>query len=160
VAAASAVPYTNEAAQNVVNTLLQIASKEELLPHIPVNVWLWLTKRPPLPPICSGRYVGTRAHVVKAVRALKDIEILKSYFLLVWSEWSHFSPGSFNSVPGRLLTYDGIPGHRLAYVADSASSSSASSSSASSSSTPTSSVSIPIVQSQILQLLILQPLIL
>jgi hypothetical protein len=91
-AAASAVPYTNEAAQNVVNTLLQIASKEELLPHIPVNVWLWLTKRPPLPPICSGRYLGTRAHVVKAVRALKDIEILKSYFLLVWSEWN---------IPGR-----------------------------------------------------------
>jgi hypothetical protein len=92
VAAASAVPYTNEAAQNVVNTLLQIASKEELLPHIPINVWLWLTKRPLLPPICSGRYVGTCAHVVKAVRALKDIEILKSYFLLVWSEWN---------IPGR-----------------------------------------------------------
>ena len=102
-AAASAVPYTNEAAQNVVNTLLQIASKEELLPHIPINVWLWLTKRPSLPPICSGRYVGTCAHVVKAVRALKDIEILKSYFLLVWSEWN---------IPGRPPPH--IPNRMLA----------------------------------------------
>jgi hypothetical protein len=160
VTAVSTVPDTEEVASSVVDTLLQIASQHDLLQHIPTNIWLWLTKRPHLPPICLGRNVGTYAHVVKAVQALQDVEVLKSYLILVWSEWSHFSPGSFNSVPGRLLTYDGIPGHRLAYVADSASSSSASSSSASSSSTPTSSVSIPIVQSQILQLLILQPLIL
>ena len=52
------------------------------------NVWSWLTKCPPLPPICLGRTVGTCAHVIKAVRALKDIEVLKSYFFLVWSEWN------------------------------------------------------------------------
>jgi len=90
-AAAFSVSYTEEVAQSVVNTLLQIASQRELISHIPADAWSWLAKRPSLPPICRGRDVGTRAHVVRAVRALKDIEALKSYFVLVWSEWSHFS---------------------------------------------------------------------
>jgi hypothetical protein len=87
-AAASAVTYTEEIAQSVVDTLLQIASEEELLPYIPANVWSWLTKRPHLPPICLGRSIGTCPHVLKAVRALKDVEVLKSYLFLVWSEWN------------------------------------------------------------------------
>jgi hypothetical protein len=89
-AAVSAVPYTEEVGYSVVDVLLQIASQTALLPHIPVDVWSWLTKRPPLPPICLGRYVGTCTSVVKAVRALNDIEVLKSYFLHVWSEWNRF----------------------------------------------------------------------
>jgi len=97
--AASAVPCTEEVAQCVVNTLLQIASQRELLSHIPTDTWSWLTKRPSLPPICRGRDVGTRAHVVRAVRALKDIEVLKSYFLLIWSAWNHFSSNSSGSTP-------------------------------------------------------------
>jgi len=88
--AASEVRCTEEVAQSVVNTLLQIASQEELIPYIPADAWSWLAKRPSLPPICRGRDVGTRGHVVRAVRALKDIEALKSYFLLVWSEWNYF----------------------------------------------------------------------
>jgi hypothetical protein len=71
----------------VVDTLLQIASESKLLPHISVDIWLWLTKRPSLPPLCQGRYGGTHPDIVKAVRALEDLEILKSYLLLVWSEW-------------------------------------------------------------------------
>jgi hypothetical protein len=90
--AASAITYTEGIAQSVVDTLLQIASEEELLPYIPVNVWSWLTKRPPLPSTCLGRNIGTCPHVLKAVRALKDIEVLKSYFLLVWSEWNMPGP--------------------------------------------------------------------
>ena len=96
--AASEVPYTEEIAQSVVNTLLQIASQEELISHIPAGAWSWLAKRPFLPPICRGRDVGTDAHVVRAVRALKDIEVLKSYFLLVWSEWNHFSSNHLEDV--------------------------------------------------------------
>ena len=98
VAAASEVLCTEEVAQSVVNTLLQIASQKELISSIPADAWLWLTKRPPLPPICRGRDVGTRAHVVRAVRAIGDIEALKSYFLLVWSEWSHFSSKTVDNV--------------------------------------------------------------
>ena len=86
-ATVSAVPYTDEVAQCVVDTLLQIASEDRLVRYIPADVWSWLTKRPSLPPICLGRRLGTYAPVVKVVRGLKDIEVLKSYFLLVWSEW-------------------------------------------------------------------------
>jgi len=86
-AAVSAVQYTEEVGQSVVDALLQIGGERTQLLHIPTNIWSWLTKRPSLPPVCLGRRVGTREYTVEAVRALKDIEILKSYFLLVWSEW-------------------------------------------------------------------------
>ena len=86
-AAASAVPYTEEVGQNVVDALLQIASVDSLRPHIPVDSWSWLNRQPSLPPICLGRYKGTKRNVIRQVRALGDIEILNSYFLLVWSEW-------------------------------------------------------------------------
>ena len=86
-ATASAVPYTEEVAQGVVDTLLQIASEDRLVRYIPADVWSWLTKRPSLPPICRKRSWGTGTFVVMVVRGLKDIEILTSYLLLVWSEW-------------------------------------------------------------------------
>ena len=86
-ATASAVLYTEEVAQGVVDTLLQIASFPGLVRYIPADVWSWLTRRPSLPSICQGRHLGTYDHVVEVVRGLKDIEVLKSYLLLVWSEW-------------------------------------------------------------------------
>jgi hypothetical protein len=137
--AVSAVPDTEEVASSVVDALLQIASQHDLLPLIPANIWLWLTKQPRLPPICLGRNVGTCAHVVKAVRALKDTEVLKSYFLLVWSQWNHFSPGSLDGMSDRYPVYVTAGMSRR--------------------STSTDSVSILILQRQILQLLILQLLI-
>ena len=87
VATISTVPHTKEVVQGVVVTLLQIASQDRLVQYIPADLWSWLTKRPSLPPICSGRSIGTHPHAIKRVRALKDAEILKSYLLLVWSEW-------------------------------------------------------------------------
>ena len=87
VAAASEIPYTEDVGQIVVDALLQIASIDSLRPHIPVSIWAWLEKRPPLPPKCLGRSKGTAGGVVLRVRALGNIEILKSYLLLVWSEW-------------------------------------------------------------------------
>ena len=93
-ATASVLPYSEEIGQSVVDVLLQIASVSELVPAIPVDVWSWLTKRPPLPPICLGRYVGTSSRVVKVVRALKDAEVLKSYLLVVWSEWGDLRDSS------------------------------------------------------------------
>ena len=97
-AATSTIQYTEEVARSVVDTLLQIASEIELLPHIPIGVWSWLLKRPSLPPICLGRYAGTRGYVVRAVRALGNIEILKSYLLLVWSEWDGFQYGGLDEI--------------------------------------------------------------
>jgi hypothetical protein len=59
-AAVSAVPYTEEVgSQCGRRAVANRVSRTALLPHIPVDVWSWLTKRPPLPPICLGRYVGT-----------------------------------------------------------------------------------------------------
>jgi len=86
--AVSAVPFTEEVGQNVIDALLQIASVDLLRPHIPVGIWAWLKKRSPLPPECTGRSEGTKEDVVRHVRELGDIEILKSYLLLVWSEWN------------------------------------------------------------------------
>ena len=87
--AALAVPYTEDIGQSVVDTLLQIACYDHLQPHIPVDIWTWLKKQPSLPPICEGRYWGTEGRVVRRVRELGDVEILESYFLLVWSEWDY-----------------------------------------------------------------------
>jgi len=86
-AAASEVPYTDEICQSVVNTLLQIASNDKLQPHIPVGMWQWLNKQPTLPSICAGRARGSAPDVVQVVHGLGDAEILKSYLLLIWSEW-------------------------------------------------------------------------
>ena len=79
--AASSVPYTEEVGQAVVDTFLQIAFIDFLRPQIPTNMWAWLERRPPLPLRCSGRSIGTRGSVLHRVRALGNMEILKSYFL-------------------------------------------------------------------------------
>jgi len=94
--ASSAVPYMDEVGQSVVDTLLQIASWKS--PTIPAGMWSWLNMRPSLPPLCSGRYWGSREAVVKMVRALNDIETLKSYLLLVWSEWDFLMPRGFDEM--------------------------------------------------------------
>ena len=86
---ASTVPYTEEFGQSVVDTLLQIACDDLLQPYIPVDIWAWLKQRPSLPPICDGRSEGTTSEVVRRVRELGNVEILESYFLLVWSEWDY-----------------------------------------------------------------------
>ena len=87
--AASALPYTEEIGQSVVDALLHIASVDFLQPHIPAGIWTWLKKQVSLPPECLGRSRGSSGDVVRQVRALGDTEILKSYLLLVWSEWDH-----------------------------------------------------------------------
>jgi hypothetical protein len=87
VAAATAVPSTDEVCKSVVDTLLQITSDGSLRPHVPTGMWSWLRKHPYLPPLCAGRSLGSVPDVVQAVRELGDIETLTSYLLLIWSEW-------------------------------------------------------------------------
>ena len=83
----STAPRTEEVAQGVIDMLFQIASEEELISQLPADIWSWLTSRPSLPPFCRARSYGTRPIAVKTIRALNDIEILKSYFFVAWSEW-------------------------------------------------------------------------
>ena len=86
IAAASAVPYS-EVDQNMTQALLMVSYDDDMRPHIPVNVWAWLNKRLSLPPISRGRSNASQRPVFCHIRILGDIEILKSYLLLVWSEW-------------------------------------------------------------------------
>ena len=90
-ATASVAPHTAEIVQSVVDALLQIASEDKLVPYIPNDLWSWLNKCPSLPPVSLGRsnVAGRSSHVVDAVRALNDIEVLKAYLLVVWSEWDY-----------------------------------------------------------------------
>ena len=95
-AATSTVPCTGEVARDVLDTMLQIASQDALLPHIPADFWFRLIKQPPLPPVCLGRDVGAHLLVAKAIRGLGDIEIAKAYFFLIWSEWDYLASGGFD----------------------------------------------------------------
>jgi len=95
-AATSTVPCTDEVARDVLDTMLQIASQDALLPQIPADFWFRLIKRPSLPPVCLGRDVGAHLHVAKVVRGLGDVEITKAYFLLIWSEWDYLASGGFD----------------------------------------------------------------
>lgn len=87
-AAVSAVTYTEEVGQSAVHTLLHIASNNSLRHYIPTETWALLNKRPHLPPLCPGQSTGTAREVVLYIRGLGELKILKSYFLLIWSEWS------------------------------------------------------------------------
>jgi hypothetical protein len=81
------VPYTEETCQSAVATALQVVHDGSLRPHIPVKVWAWLKKQPILPPQSEGRTKGPNPDVISHIRGLGDIEILKSYLVLLWSEW-------------------------------------------------------------------------
>jgi hypothetical protein len=94
-AAISAVPYTEEVAESVVDTLLQISVDSDLRQFIPADIWLWLNKRPSLPPVCKGRGSGSACDTVRTVRALNNIGILMSYLITIWSEWNHLNPSGF-----------------------------------------------------------------
>lgn len=97
-AAALAVPYTEEVGCRVVDALLQIAFIDPLRPHIPTDLWAWLKKLPCLPPESKGLGVGKEEAVVRHVRWLGDVEILKSYFLVVWSEWNFLFTAGFDEM--------------------------------------------------------------
>ena len=91
-AAVLAVPYTEEIGRPAVDGLLHIASIDSLRTHIPIDLWAWLKKSPSLPPVFWGEFATGKEAVVRHVRQLGDIEILKSYFLLIWSERNVRSP--------------------------------------------------------------------
>ena len=85
-AAVSATSYSEAVGRSVIDALLQLTRNSSLPPQTP-EIWGWLNGRPSLPPVCWGRFHGTMSEIVDHIRSLGDIEILKSYFLLVWSEW-------------------------------------------------------------------------
>ena len=94
--AASKVPRTEAAARDVVQTLLWTASFYPSM--IPTGTWGWLKKRPILPPDCKGRTMGSEDHVVRHVQGLGDIETLKSYLLVIFSEWDSIYPSGYRPI--------------------------------------------------------------
>ena len=94
----SVVPFTTEVGQSVVDALLQIAALNSLRPHIPMESWVFLKKISSLPPVCRGRTGANQARVVYYIRGLGDIEILKSYFLLIWSEWKFLEDSAIRAM--------------------------------------------------------------
>ena len=97
-AAISVVPYTEEVAESVVDTLLRIAANRDLQPFIPPDVWLWLNERPSLPPACQGLLSGSDCGVVRTVRGLNYIEVLTPCLILVWSERKSLDPDGFGEI--------------------------------------------------------------
>ena len=63
-----------------------------------MEIWAWLKKQPILPPVCLGRRCGTTPDTVRHVRGLGNFEILKSYLLLVWSEWDDLCIDGLNEM--------------------------------------------------------------
>ena len=87
-AAVSETPYTEQVGQSVVDALLEIASFCHLRRHIPMDAWQVLNRGPFLPPYRLGGNRGASGDVYHHIRGLGNTEILKSYLLLVWSEWN------------------------------------------------------------------------
>jgi len=84
--AASAVPYTDDVCGGVVVGLLNMASSDELLSHIPLVAWNWLNKRPVLPPECVALLPEATESVVQTIHQLGGIELIASYLHIIWSE--------------------------------------------------------------------------
>ena len=89
---ATAVPHTDDVVRSVVDTLLVMGSIGELSPLIPPLAWDWLNKRPILPPKSLGLHRGTSGTVVRAVQGLRDVNLIVSYLLIVWSKWGCLLP--------------------------------------------------------------------
>jgi len=98
IAAATALPYTNDVGQRVVDTVLRMADHGWLQPHIPVSAWDWLKKRPALGAGCRGFNQGTYDTIVQMARELGDIGLITSYLFLVWSEWSWIFDSGFQAM--------------------------------------------------------------
>jgi hypothetical protein len=87
---ASEAQPTEEVGRSVVDALLEIACDDSLRPHIPIEFWARMKdQQSPLPyfPRDKGSK-RTSGQVIRFVRELGDVGIVKSYFLLVWSEWN------------------------------------------------------------------------
>ena len=91
VAAVSVIPYTEEIGQSVVDGLFHIACVDLLRPHIPIEIWGWLKRQPSLPPVYRKAPKGGELTTLLYVRGLGDIQLLKSYFILIWTDrWTPY----------------------------------------------------------------------
>ena len=107
-AASLTAPHTEEIIGSVVDTLMQIASVDSLCPNIPIDIWVWM-KQQSLSHVHQRQHWKTTPDTIHHIRRLGDLEITKSYLLLVWSEWSYFSADVLNEMEISIREeFDGI----------------------------------------------------
>ena len=91
--AAAHLKYTQEIGQSVVEVLLRMACVYQWRQHITPEAWEWLKRRPQLPPVCRARSLCcSDLGAISAMQTLKNIELLKAYLVVVWSEWDWVAP--------------------------------------------------------------------
>ena len=91
--AASHLRYTSEIGQSVVEVLLRMACAYQWRPHITGEAWRWLKRRPQLPPVCRARSLCCNdLGAISKVESFNDVEILRDYLIVVWSEWDWLAP--------------------------------------------------------------------
>ena len=113
--AASAVPHTDDVCWSVVVGLLNMASRDELLSHIPMDAWDWLNKRPVLPPECAVLLPDIKESVIQTIQRLGGARLIASYLYLILSEDRCLWYGDMSTM--RLLIREelgeiGAAGHR------------------------------------------------
>ena len=101
--AAPAVPHSKEVDQIVVEMLLKLGNFGRLRSYIPTEMWAGLKEQSSLPPLSEARHEGTRRNLVRHVQGLGDPDILKSYFLLVWSEWDVLYDSGFAEMQASIV---------------------------------------------------------
>ena len=104
-AAALTIQYTEEVGQSVVDALLQIVHVGLLGSHVPVDIWRLLKRNPSLPPRYRGELWGVDASIIGYIRRLGDLEILKSFLLISWSD-QYFPPGDIVYEMERVIRED------------------------------------------------------
>ena len=100
--AASAVPYTDNVGGSVVVGLLNMASIDRLLSHIPVVAWDWLNKLPVIPAECAALLPGPTKSVVQTIQQLGSVKLIALYLCIIWSEERKISSDGFSAM-GRLI---------------------------------------------------------
>ena len=84
--AASTIAYTEEVCQSIIEALFQISYIDILRPHIPIEMWGWVKRHPSLASTYKGKLKEVNPRTIAYVHRLGDIEILKSYLLLTWTQ--------------------------------------------------------------------------
>lgn len=96
--AASTVPDAEEVVRSVIGTLMQITDIDSIRLHIPIETWAWLKKWRSLPVADWGKFPKATPDAVRYIRGLGDLEIMRSYFLLVFSDWCGAPADTFHEV--------------------------------------------------------------
>jgi len=113
--AASAVPYTDNVGGSVVIGLLNMASIDQLLSHIPMVTWDWLNKLPVIPAECAALLPGPTKSVVQAIQQFGGVKLIALYLRVIWSEERKISSDGFSAM-GRLIREElggiGVAGYR------------------------------------------------